>query len=163
MPTIGNITVPEPDINLTPWPVAPEYPFGRAHRPMVVEHRMGPGSANGKVSQRYLLGTAAKVFTIRRSQLTDSQRRDLAQFWQDNRGTERPFYYDAPKDDGTTTEYLVRFADQALALEFVHGAICAVGLDLVEVPTANPTYAINSTLERFPTNGFEDDLLAQVQ
>src|SRR5687767_4423564 len=142
MPTIGNIEIPSPAISSIPWPFVADYPFGRAHKPQVVTHRMGPNSANGKVSQRYLLGTGAKEFTVRRSNLSDQKRRDLAQFWQDNRGAEGSFYYDAPNEDGTTSEYLVRFKEQDLTFEFLYGAISSVGIVLVEVPTANPSYAI---------------------
>jgi len=163
MPTIGNITVPEPAISATPWPVEPEYPSGRAHTPQVVVHRMGPNSANGKVSQRYLLGSGAKQFTVRRTNLTFLKRQDLLDFWIENRGAEGSFSYDAPNEDGTTTEYLVRFKDPELTLEHLYGSISSVGIELVEVPTANPEYAITDTLLRFPTDGLEDALAAQVQ
>lgn len=162
MATIGNITVPEIAVSGR-FPVVSEFGHGRAHTPRVAVHRMGPNSANGKVEQRYYLGSGAKEFTVRRSALTQRQRRELAQFWLDRRGAEGAFYYDAPNEDGTTTEYVCRFRDQDLSLDFLVHAVSTVGIGLVEIPTSNPSYSVTMELTRFPSEGFEDSLLEQVQ
>jgi len=41
--------------------------------------------------------------------------------------------------------------------------LCTVGVTLIEIPAAPPTYTLNSTVTRFPTQALKDALLSQVQ
>lgn len=164
MATIGNITVPEIAISSTPFPFRTEYPHGRAHEPKIVEHRLGANSANGKVSQRYYLGNGAKKFTAKRTTITPQLRRDLVQFWYDMRGPYGAFRYEAPNEDGDQfTEYVVRFKDPSMTFDAAFAAIMSTGLELVEIPTSNPSYNVASEALRFPSETLEEALLAQVQ
>jgi len=61
---IGSIAVPE----ITPsgtFPIVPDYPYGMAQAIHIAEHQFGRG--NAKITQRFLLGTGAKRFTVRRA------------------------------------------------------------------------------------------------
>jgi len=158
---IGNIAVPE----ITPsgtFPIVPDYPHGRAQRPEVVIHQFGSG--NAKIEQRFLLGTGAERFTVRRQWLRDSERIALRNFWESKYGPYGAFTYNAPNDDGNgTTPYTCRFANEPLSWEMVADWACSVGVTLVEIPTTTPTYALNATVTRFPSQALKDALLSQVQ
>ena len=159
--TIGNITVPE----ITPsgvFPIVPDYGYGRASHPDVVVHQFG--SANGKIEQRFLLGTGAKQFTVRRAWLTEPQRIALRDFWEARKGPYGAFTYNAPNDDGSgTTAYTVRFANEPLSWEMVADWASTIGVTLIEIPTTAPVYPLNSTVTRFPSAALESGLLSQVQ
>ena len=76
---IGNIQVPE----IVPsgvFPLVPDYPHGRVHAPEAVVHQFGSG--NAKITQRFLFGTGARRFTIRKSWLRDNDRIALRDFWE---------------------------------------------------------------------------------
>src|SRR4051812_36529178 len=163
MPSIGNISVPEIALSTIAFPIVPDFGYGRAHRPQIVEHRMGANSADGKVSQRYYLGSGAKEFTVRRSALTIRDRQSLVDFWFTNRGAYGAFTYNAPNEDGTFTEHTCRFRDQALTLEYLIGAITATGIDLVEIPDANPDYPVLSEAERLGTTVEQEDGVSRRQ
>ena len=154
--TIGNITVPE----IAPsgvFPIVPDYQHGRAWRPDVAIHQFGSG--NAKIEQRFLLGTGAKRFTVRRASLRDSDRIALRNFFESKYGAYGAFTYNAPNDDGVgTTAYTCRFANEPLSWEMVADHICTVGLTLIEIPAAPPTYTLNSTVTRFPTQALQDEL-----
>jgi len=158
---IGNIPVPE----IAPsgvFPIVPDYPHGRAWRPDVVVHQFGSG--NAKIEQRFLLGTGAKRFTVRRAWLRDADRIALRNFFETKYGPYGAFTYNAPNDDGVgTTAYTCRFANEPLAWEMVADHACTVGLTLIEIPATSPAYTLNSTVTRFPTQALKDALLAQVQ
>ena len=158
---IGNIAVPE----ITPsgtFPIVPDYPHGRAQRPEVVIHQFGSG--NAKIEQRFLLGTGARRFTVRRARLRDSERIALRSFWESKYGPYGAFTYNAPNDDGIgTTPYICRFANEPLSWEMVADWACSVGVTLVEIPTTTPEYALNATVTRFPSQALKDALLSQVQ
>jgi hypothetical protein len=158
---IGNIAVPE----ITPsgtFPIVPDYPHGRAQRPEVVIHQFGSG--NAKIEQRFLLGTGARRFTVRRAWLRDSERIALRNFWESKYGPYGAFTYNAPNDDGIgTTPYICRFANEPLSGEMVADWACSVGVTLVEIPSITPAYPLNSTVTRFPSQALKDALLSQVQ
>jgi hypothetical protein len=158
---IGNITVPA----ITPsgtFPIVPDYPHGRAQRPEVVIHQFGSG--NAKIEQRFVLGTGARRFTVRRQWLRDSERIALRNFWESKYGPYGAFTYNAPNDDGIgTTPYVCRFANEPLSWEMVADWACSVGITLVEIPTSTPAYVLNSTVTRFPSQALKDALLSQVQ
>src|ERR1035437_4001627 len=66
---IGNITVPEIAVSGT-FPIVADYPFGRSSHSDVAIHQFGSG--NAKIEQRFLLGSGAKRFTVRRAWLRDA-------------------------------------------------------------------------------------------
>jgi hypothetical protein len=159
--TIGNITVPEIAVSGT-FPIVPEYPYGRASRPDVVIHQFGTG--NAKIEQRFLLGTGARRFTVRRTWMNDTQRLALRNFWESKYGPLGAFTYNAPNDDGNgTTALTCRFANEPLSWQMVAEWACSVGVTLVEIPAATPAYAVNASLTRFPSGGLPAALLSQVQ
>jgi hypothetical protein len=158
---LGNIPVPE----ITPsgvFPIVPDYPHGRAQAPEVVIHQFGSG--NAKIEQRFLLGTGARCFTVRKARLREADRVALRQFWEDHYGPYGAFYYDAPNDDGQgTTRYVCRFADEPLSWEMLGAAVCSLGITLIEIPQSTPSYELNQTVTRFPPQALQTALLAQVQ
>src|SRR3989304_815278 len=158
---IGNIEVPE----ITPsgvFPIVPDYPAGRAHRPAGVVHRFG--SANAKIEQRFLLGDGAKRFTVRKAFLRESDRIALRDFWESHYGPYGAFTYNAPDEDGNgTIAYTCRFANEPLSWEMVSDAASSLGVTLIKIPSASPTYPLNSTVTRFPSAALATALLSQVQ
>jgi hypothetical protein len=158
---IGNITVPDIIASGT-FPIVPEYPYGRASHPDVAIHQFGAG--NAKIEQRFLLGTGARRFTVRRTWMNDAQRISLRNFWESKYGPYGAFTYNAPNDDGNgTTPFTCRFANEPLSWQMVADWICSVGLTLIEIPSGTPAYALNSTVTRFPPGGLATALLSQVQ
>ena len=158
---IGNITVPDIAASGT-FPIIPEYPYGRANHPDVAIHQFGTG--NAKIEQRFLLGTGARRFTVRRTWMNDTQRLSLRNFWESKYGPLGAFTYNAPNDDGNgTTATTCRFANEPLSWQMVADWVCSVGVTLVEIPSGNPTYTLNSTVTRFPSGGLQTALLSQVQ
>ncbi|MCC6366861.1 MAG: hypothetical protein IT165_25345 [Bryobacterales bacterium] len=158
---IGNIEVPEITASGT-FPIASDYPYGRAHRPDVAIHQFGSG--NAKIEQRFLLGNGAKQFTVRRQWMNDPQRIALRNFWESKYGPYGAFTYNAPNDDGNgTTAYTCRFANEPLSWEMVADWVCSVGVRLIEIPASSPTYSPITTVTRFPSQTLKDALLPQVQ
>ena len=159
--TIGNITVPEIAASGT-FPIVPEYPYGRASHPDVAIHQFGSG--NAKIEQRFLLGTGARRFTVRRTWMNDTQRISLRNFWESKYGPYGAFTYNAPNDDGNgTTAITCRFENEPLSWAMVADWICSIGVTLVEIPSSTPAYTLNSTVTRFPSDGLKTALLSQVQ
>jgi hypothetical protein len=158
---IGNITVPEIAASGT-FPIVPEYPYGRASDPDVAIHQFGSG--NAKIEQRFLLGTGARRFTVRRTWMNDTLRIALRNFWESKYGPYGAFTYNAPNDDGNgTTPLTCRFANEPLSWQMVAEWACSVGITLVEIPTGTPAYTLNATVTRFPSQALKDALLSQVQ
>ncbi len=158
---IGNIAVPE----IAPsgvFPLMPDYPLEvrRDHR--VVVHSFGSG--NAKIEQRFLLGTGARRFTIRKQWLQDAEHIALRDFWESKYGPYGAFTYNAPNDDGIgTTPVTCRFANEPLSWEMVADWACSLGVTLVEIPQTTPSYPLNQTVHRFPPAGLQTALLSQVQ
>jgi len=158
---IGEIEVPEL-VATEVWPLAVDYPHGRAIIPEVVIHRFGSGDA--KIEQRFLLGDGAIRFSVVKRSLNNTERAALVAFWDVTGGPAGVFYYDAPDDQaGTTTRYTVRFENAPLSIEMLGAALASTGLTLVEVSTNIPEYALNSTVTRFPSTALKTALLSQVQ
>jgi hypothetical protein len=122
---------------------------------------MGPGSANGKIEQRFLVGTGAREYSFTRPVLSPADRQLLWQFWQTNQGGYGSFTYAVPLDDGSFTNITARFKDPSITFEYALGCIANVGLTIVEIPTTSPTYEIGGTSTRFPTD-IEDALSSPV-
>ncbi len=159
--TIGNIIVPEIAASGV-FPIVPDYPYGRASHPDVAIHQFGSG--NAKIEQRFLLGTGARRFTVRRTWMNDTQRIALRNFWESKYGPYGAFTYNAPNDDGNgTTPFTCRFANEPLSWQMVADWVCSVGITLVEIPTGTPAYTLSSTATRFPSGVLATALLSQVQ
>ena len=144
--TIGNITVPEIAASGT-FPIVPEYPYGTANHPDVAVHQFGSG--NAKIEQRFLLGTGARRFTVRRTWMNDAQRILLRNFWESKYGPYGAFTYNAPNDDGVgTTAFTCRFANEPLSWQMVADWVCSVGVTLVEIPSSAP--CVHAQLDGHP-------------
>lgn len=158
---LGNISVPEIEPDGT-FPIIADYPHGYAQEPQVIVHQFGSG--NAKIEQRFLLGSGAKRFTVRKARMNEADREALRDFWEVCYGPYGSFTYNAPNDSGVgTTAYTVRFADEPLSWEFLSDQISTVGVTLIEIPTSTPTYTLNSTSTRFPSTTLKTALLSQVQ
>ncbi len=158
---IGNVPLPyeEPSGE---FPIIPDYPYGMSHEFPIAEHQFG--SANAKITQRFLLGNGARRFTIYKSQMRESDRIALRNFWENQYGPYGAFIYKAPNDDGSgTTPILCRFANEPLSWEFLSDVISSVGITLIEIPVTSPSYALNQTVLRFPSEALKTALLSQVQ
>jgi hypothetical protein len=158
---IGNIAVPE----IAPsgvFPLTPDYPLEVRRDHEVAVHQFGSGTA--KIEQRFLLGTGARRFTIRKHWLRDTERIALRNFWESKYGPYDAFTYNAPNDDGTgTTPITCRFANEPLSWEMVADWACSLGVTLIEIPQATPSYPLNQTVNRFPPAALQTALLSQVQ
>jgi hypothetical protein len=158
---LGNVPVPE----ITPsgvFPVTPDYPLEVRRDHEVVVHQFGSG--NAKIEQRLLLGTGARRFTIRKQWLRDAERIALRNFWESKYGPYGAFIYNAPNDDGIgTTPVTCRFANEPLSWEMVADWACSLGVTLIEIPQATPSYPLNQTVNRFPPAALQTALLSQVQ
>jgi hypothetical protein len=161
MDQIGRITVPE----IVPsgvFPITPDYPYGLSNGPQVVEHQFGSG--NAKITQRFLLGTGTRRFTIRKNWLRDADRIALRNFWESKYGPYGAFTYNAPNDNGIgTTPVTCRFANEPISWEMVADWACTLGVTLIEIPQTSPSYPLNQTVNRFPPSALQTALLAQVQ
>ncbi|MBI3209607.1 MAG: hypothetical protein HYZ37_12005 [Candidatus Solibacter usitatus] len=158
---IGNITIPDAVVAGT-FPIVPDYPFGRSRHPEVAIHQFGSG--NSKIEQRFLLGSGTQRFTVRRTWMNDDDHRALRDFWESKYGPYGAFTYNAPNDDGNgTIARTCRFANEPLSWEMVADHACTVGVTLIEIPATSPTYALNSTVTRFPSEALKTALLSQVQ
>ena len=80
---IGNVPVPE-IIASGLFPIVPEYPYGRSNHPDVAIHQFGSG--NARIEQRFLMGTGASLFTVRRTWRNDAQRIALRSFCESKYG-----------------------------------------------------------------------------
>jgi hypothetical protein len=138
-----------------------DYGFSVVQQPMVVSHTFE--AANRKLTQRFLIGTGARRFNISQSRLTLSERTDLLTFWETLNGVERPFWFDAPNEDGTVTRITARFEAPDLTFESLTSCLVRSGVVLVEVPATVPNYAVASTQNRFPSAALNTALLEQVQ
>ncbi|MBN2118516.1 MAG: hypothetical protein JW730_18225 [Anaerolineales bacterium] len=158
---IGNIEIPEIVASST-FPIVPDYGYGHSLEPAVAVHTFGSG--DGKVEQRFLLGAGAKRFHVHRAQMNEADRVALRNFWENKYGPYGAFTYNAPNDDGVgTTAYICRFADEPLSWQFLSDAIASFGVILIEIPATDPSYALNSTVTRFPSTALKTALLDQVQ
>lgn len=158
---IGNIDVPT-IAAFGVFPIVPDFPWGRALDPDVVIHQFGAGDV--KREQRFLLGSGAREFIVRRQWLTDANRIALKNFFDAHYGPYGAFTYNLPSDDGTsTTPVTCRFKDEPLGWQMVADWACSIGVTLVEIPSTNPSYQITATQTRFPTGSLPAALLSQRQ
>ncbi|GIU75819.1 MAG: hypothetical protein KatS3mg004_2906 [Bryobacteraceae bacterium] len=158
---IGNIAVPE----IVPsgvFPLVPDYPLEVRRDHEVAVHQFGSG--NAKIEQRMLVGTGARRFTIRKQWLRDAERIALRNFWESKYGPYGAFTYNAPNESGIgTTPVVCRFANEPLSWEMVADWACSLGVTLIEIPQATPSYPLNQTVNRFPPAALQTALLSQVQ
>jgi hypothetical protein len=161
MGNIGRIAVPTYPAAGT-FPIVPDMGWGMAIAPRVSVHPFL--SANGKIEQRYLLGSGARRFRFTRRGMNEAERNALRAFWEARSGPYQPFTYNAPTDDGAgTTPYTVRFDDAPFTWDFVSNAVSSTGLELVEEVSTNPAYVVAGTDERFAGAPLLAGLLAQEQ
>lgn len=158
--SIGRISVPEVSPSGT-FPLTTDYPHGREERPATAVHRFE--GVNGKLEQRFLLGSGARRWFFRRGQnVKPSELKALRDFWEARQGPYQPFTYRAPGDThaAALTDVTVRFDREPLSFEHL-AADVAAGVTFVEVPSSAPSYTVAATVERFPDAGLETALSAQ--
>lgn len=158
--TLGTIPVPE----ITPvgqFPLTTEFPFSLEEATETVIHRFLLGE--GRVEQRYLLATKAKVFSFRKPTLCPEEMDALVSFWETNQGAYGAFEYLAPNEDGTYTSYNVRFKDQTLTLEGVAGLIISSGVQFVEIINDTISYTLTGIDIRYPGTTLASQLLKPTQ
>lgn len=162
MATIGRIEVPEPAVTAT-FPLRTDFGHGQARKRQEIVHLFG--DTTGKVEHRFYIGPAARRYTFRRAGLKNSERKALAAFWEQMKGSEGAFFYDAPQEDQTFQTITAYFEHQPLTLDDLADHICSVGLTIVEIPTATtaPTYPIVGIDTRFPSDILSSALADQVQ
>lgn len=158
--TLGRLSLITPDPSAT-FPLKTDYTHGKKRARQVITHSFG--SANAKIEQRFHYGDPAIRYQFSRKSLNNADRKSLWQFFDTVKGTNLPFYYAAPNEDGTTTTKTVVFDNAPLTFEQLNDAVCSVGLTFVEVPTTSPTYTINDTVTRFPSTTLATALTAQAQ
>jgi hypothetical protein len=158
---LGNVPVPE----IAPsgvFPLTPDYPLEVRRDHEVAVHQFGSG--NAKIEQRFLLGTGARRFTIRKQWLRDAERIAVRNFWESKYGPYGAFTFNAPNDNGVgATPVICRFANEPLSWEMVADWACSLGVTLIEIPQATPSYPLNQTVNRFPPASLQSALLSQVQ
>jgi len=160
--TIGRITVPTVINSGQTLPLTTQYPFGfSAERPVIV-HRVG--SLDAEQEQRYYVGVGPRKFQFKRPNLNWTESKQLRDFWESMQGPWKAFTYTVPNPDGSTTSVLVTFEQAPISFEYLRNAV-QVGLNLIEVvdPTQSPSYTVNSTCLRFPSNALSTALLSEVQ
>jgi hypothetical protein len=144
------------------FPLTLDYPIEVRREHEVAVHQFGSG--NSKVEQRFLLGTGARRFTIRKQWLRDAERIALRNFWESKYGPYGAFTYNVPNDNGLgTTPVICRFANEPLSWEMVADWACSLGVTLIEIPATSPSYPLNQTVNRFPPAALQTALLSQVQ
>ena len=158
--TIGRITVPSAAPAST-FPLVTDYAHGKARKRQVITHTFG--AANAKIEQRYHYGDPSIRYQFHRQGISNPARKNLRDFFESVKGTNVPFYYNAPNEDGTTTSKVVCFDNAPLTLDDLTNAICSVGLTFVEIPTSGPTYTVNDTVTRFPSTTLATALQNQAQ
>src|SRR3954469_19069091 len=98
MATLGRITIPEVS-PVSTFPLRTDFGHGQARKRQEITHLFG--DATGKLEQTFYLGPAARRHTFRRPGLKNSERKILAAFWEQMKGSEGTFFYDVPQEDQT--------------------------------------------------------------
>lgn len=160
--TIGRIAVPTlVDSGLT-FPFTSDFGYGFSQDRPVVVHQLG--ELDAKAEQRYAVGLGPRKFAFRRQHFSMRDRATLVSFWENLQGPWKSFTYNVPNADQTTTATKVTWEYAPLAVQYLVNS-CHVGFNFIEVPdpTTAPTYAVNSTCQRFPSTALQTALLSQVQ
>ena len=157
---IGPILIPEISASGT-FPVTVHFGTARQYAPDVAIHRFG--TLDARVEQRYYRGPGLKRITVNCASMTESERDDLMDFLEDRGGSYQPFTLPWKENDGTTTNLTVRLVSPSWALDKLQEGHFQTTLELIEEPSADPSYSISSTLTRFPSTALKAALLSQAQ
>src|SRR5581483_4863507 len=161
MANLGSITIPD----YAPAALFPlsrvEYGFAASQQPTIAVHEFA--TISRKIQQRFVMGNGARKFTIGYSRLTSVERQQLESFWDSLGGAWKPFWFDEPAPDGSTTRLTCVFDDPTLTFEALADCLCSCTLPLAVVPDTVPEYTIADTVNRFPTAALNDNLLEQTQ
>lgn len=163
MEYLGPIPIPEPVSSGLTFPITTEYGHSVTQAFPTVTHRFG--SMATKASQTFKTGFGPRKFTVKRTNLSRSDRKLLFDFFDAVQGSYQSFTYHAPGADTYPTDYTVVFDQQPLSFQELVNAT-QVGLTLVEVPdtTTAPTgYTIASTDTRIPSDALSTALASDVQ
>lgn len=161
MANIGNIPIPTPTLG-SPFPITPDYPHSIRQDYSIATHTFG--SSNRKISQRYLLGTGSRLFTITRQHISTADRNSLRDHWETNKGPTHQFLYAFPDtDQAATTNVLVRYESEPLVWDVRSPKTFGTTVQLREVIESGPSLSITSTVTRYPSGGLPTALLSQAQ
>lgn len=160
---LGTVTVPSPPNNsgLT-FPLIGDYSPNDSLPYQAVSHRFGDAATLAQ--QTYFTGTGARTFSFKRQTLSYTDVHALEDFWESMQGGYQSFIYQAPNPDKSTTNVTVVFESKPLSVQSLVNA-CRVGFNFIEIvdPADAPTYTVNSTCVRFPSDALETALLSQRQ
>ena len=138
-------------------------PVRAREHPDVSIHQFGTG--NAKIEQRFLLGTGAQRFTVRRTRMNETAAHRAPELLGAKYGPYGAFTYNAPNDDGNgTTAYTCRFANEPLSWAVGRGLDVLCRRHPGRDPRRTPTYTLNS--HRYPLpfrRRSRTALLSQVQ
>jgi hypothetical protein len=157
---IGPVAIPVPS-DVGSFPFASDFPAGQVIQPEIITHVFE--SANRKITQRFYKGDGARRFRVRRKRLTPTNQTALKTLWENAKGPYSTFSYSVPQATGSPVAYSCRFADQSIEFEHMAANLASIGVVLVEVPSATPSYSVSSTLTRFPNSTVNTETLNQVQ
>ena len=160
---IGRVPVPTISSSGLTFPLVSNFGYGRTREWVVVSHRYGSGAT--LQSQRYFVGSGARRFQFAKKVLSITDRKTLVNFYNATQGGFQSFVYEAPNDDRiTTTAYTVVFDTPPLSIEDLANR-CQTGITFCEIvnPASAPTYSVNSTCVRFPSNTLATALLSETQ
>jgi hypothetical protein len=160
--TIGTVTVPTPTNSGLTFPLVGDYPYSEVRPYQVVSHRFG--SEATLAQQSFLTGIGPRKFSFQRRTLSYTDTNALKDFFESVQGAFQTFTYHAPNSDGSTTAYSVISEHQPLSVQSL-AAACQAGCNFIEVPDPDdaPSYDINSTCTRIPSDALSTALLSQVQ
>lgn len=139
----------------------PDWGSGFDYAPPIAVHQFDePGL---KTEQRFVLGSGARRFRIRRDHLSCQEFDALEAHWNQAQGTYAtfPFYYHGPA--GVET-YNVRYENPNVSFSMLQGLLAGdPGLTLLEVPTTSASYTSVAQVTRFPDAAFSAALQQETQ
>lgn len=163
MANLGPIPIPAPP-SIGPFPLGDpatkvpggDYGSGFDFAPPIATHLFDePGL---QTEQRFVLGSGARRFRIRRDHLSCDEYDALKTHWQQAQGSYATFAftYKGPAGDET---YTCRYENPNVSFSMLTGLLAGdPGITLLEVPQVVPSYTSVARVTRFPDSVFADAL-----
>jgi hypothetical protein len=166
MDSIGRISVPTPTPSGLTFPLVSDFGYGMVRPWPVIVHRFSELAT--KAEQRFQVGIGPRKFPFKRAALSYQDARfaddSLWNFFEATEGSYQSFTYPAPQADQSFVNYQVIFDTQPLSIDDLSNK-CRAGFNFIECPDPSlaPTYPLNATCLRFPSDALKAALLSQVQ
>src|SRR5947209_7527489 len=143
---LGPITVPDPPL-IAPFPLNGEYGSGMDWTPNIAVHVFDqPGL---KTEQRYVIGSGARRFRVRKDHLSCDEYDNLKAHWEQAQGVYAYFPYQHPSPSGMVS-FNVHYENPNLTFEQLTGLITGdPGVTLIEVPAVTPSYLPSNVVTSF--------------